>query len=237
VAATFKPAYLIHGDDHGRIAERRAKLRALAERDGGAQGVELFEGEGGSPDAVAAALEAMTLAIGRRFIVVDGVERWKDRELDELVRAMATMPPDTTVAFFAREEGRFKVPGRLREAVSKAGGDIAAERSVKPWELPKWVVARGRELGLELAPDAARALVAHVGDRQQRLLRELEKLALELIPPGSGGEAGGRPRRPRDSVAVDTDAVLALAAPSAQRRAWSRGGARGVGCRHGRPIS
>ena len=27
----FKPAYLIHGDDHGRIGERRAKLRALAE--------------------------------------------------------------------------------------------------------------------------------------------------------------------------------------------------------------
>ena len=27
----FKPAYLVLGDDHGRIAERRAKLRALAE--------------------------------------------------------------------------------------------------------------------------------------------------------------------------------------------------------------
>ena len=27
---SFKPAYLIHGDDHGRIAERRARLRAMA---------------------------------------------------------------------------------------------------------------------------------------------------------------------------------------------------------------
>ena len=25
---SFKPAYLIHGDDHGRIGERRARLRA-----------------------------------------------------------------------------------------------------------------------------------------------------------------------------------------------------------------
>jgi DNA polymerase-3 subunit delta len=32
----FKPAYLIHGDDHGRIAERRARLRALAEELAGA---------------------------------------------------------------------------------------------------------------------------------------------------------------------------------------------------------
>ena len=41
---TFKP-YLIHGDDHGRIAERRARLRALAEEESGAQGPELLEGD------------------------------------------------------------------------------------------------------------------------------------------------------------------------------------------------
>ena len=41
----FKPAYLIHGDDHGRISERRAALRALAERESGSGGVECFEGD------------------------------------------------------------------------------------------------------------------------------------------------------------------------------------------------
>ena len=35
-------------------------------------------------------------------------------------------PPETTIAFFAREEGRFKVPVRLVEAVGKAGGYDAA---------------------------------------------------------------------------------------------------------------
>src|SRR5436309_2664423 len=70
----FKPAYLIHGDDHGRIAERRARLRALAEAESGAQGVELFEGEQSTPEAVAMSLNAMTFAIGRRFLIVDGVE-------------------------------------------------------------------------------------------------------------------------------------------------------------------
>ncbi|HEY5316392.1 MAG TPA: hypothetical protein VIJ20_00320, partial [Solirubrobacteraceae bacterium] len=128
----FKPAYLIHGDDHGRIGERRTRLRALAEVEGGAQGVEPLEGEAGSPDAVAAALSAMTFAIGRRFIIVDGAERWKDKDLDELEAALANMPPDTTVAFFAREEGRFKAPARLVAAVRGAGGDVAAESTVKP---------------------------------------------------------------------------------------------------------
>jgi DNA polymerase-3 subunit delta len=202
---TFKAAYLIHGDDHGRIGERRARLRALAEAEGGAQGVELFEGEAAHPDAVAGALSAMTFALGRRFIVVDGAERWKDKDLDGLEAALAKMPPDTTVAFFAREEGRLKAPGRLVAAVRSAGGDISTESTVKPWELPKWVAARARELGLELEGGAARALVAHVGERQQRLLRELEKLALELGP-------GGR---------VGLSEVEERAARSAELRAWT----------------
>jgi DNA polymerase-3 subunit delta len=202
---SFKPAYLIHGDDHGRIAERRARLRALAEGESGVQGIEVFENEAAAPETVANALNALTFAIGRRFIIVDGVERWTDKQLDPLIPALEQIPPDTTVAFFAREDGRTKAPKRLHDAIKKAGGDIAAEESVKPWELPKWVIARAREMGLQLEPDTARALIAQVGDRQQRLLRELEKLALYAGP-------GAR---------VDASLLDELAAPSAEHRAWS----------------
>ena len=202
---TFKAAYLIHGDDHGRIAERRANLRSMAEAESGANGVELFEGDAATPESVAAALNAMTFAIGRRFIVVDGVESWKERELEPLAAAMAAIAPDTTVAFFAREESRKKAPNGLHEAVRKAGGNISAEQSVKPWELPKWVIGQARELGLQLEPDAARALISSVGDRQQRLLRELEKLALWAGPGAQLGPAE----------------VEEIAAPSAERRTWT----------------
>jgi DNA polymerase-3 subunit delta len=203
--AAFKPAYLIHGDDHGRIAERRARLRELAERESGAHGIELLEGEQATPEAVAGALSAMTFALGRRFIVVEGVERWKDSELEPLEAALQAIPPDTTVAFFAREENRTRAPAGLHEAVRKAGGDISAEETVKPWELPKWVMARAREHGLELDADAARALIVQVGDRQQRLLRELEKLELEL---GRGARVG-------------SEEVEDLTAASAERKVWA----------------
>ena len=211
--ASFKPAYLIHGDDHGRIAERRARLRELAEATGGAQGLELFDGDQATPDYVAAALNSMTFAIGRRFLIVDGVERWKDKEMDALAVSLAAIDPDTTVSFFAREDGRLKAPKRLHEAVTKAGGDVAAERAVKPWELPKWAVAQAKQLGLVLTPDAARMLVAHVGERQQRLLRELEKLALEFDQPPPG--------QPLTSMQIDADTVLELTAASAERKAWA----------------
>ena len=202
---SFKPAYLIHGDDHGRIAERRARLRALAESESGTGGVEVLEGDAATPEQAAAALQAMTFALGRRFVIVEGVERWKAGDLEPLVQALQPPPPDTTIAFFAREESRAKAPDGLHEIVKQAGGDIAAEQTVKPWELPKWVAARGRELGLEFDRGAASALIRHVGDRQQRLVRELEKMELELGP----------------GATVTEQTVDDLAATSAERKVWT----------------
>jgi DNA polymerase III subunit delta len=177
----LKPAYLIHGDDHGAVAERRAGLKSLAERQGDAASVEVLEGEAGTPAGVALALSAMTFAIGRRVIVVDGVERWKQAEVEQhLAPAMGAMPPETTVALFAREENRGRAPEAVHDAVKRAGGQIVAQATVKPWELGKWARAQGTRMGVELDVAAANALVAQVGGRQQRLLRELEKLALEV---------------------------------------------------------
>jgi len=119
---------------------------------------------------------------------------------------MKGMDPDAlTVAFFGREEGRYKVPPALYEAVEAAGGQIAEEGSVKPWELPKWVVERATEIGVGLDSQAARTLVSHVGERQQRLLRELEKLALEY---GEGARIG-------------VEQVEESSATSAERKSWT----------------
>ncbi|HET6509186.1 MAG TPA: DNA polymerase III subunit delta [Baekduia sp.] len=181
--ASWKPAYLIHGDDHGRIGERRASLRARAEAESGVGGLEILEGDAATPENVGLALSAMTFAIGRRFVVVDGVERWKQADVDaHVVPALAGLPPDTTVAFFAREDGRAKIPASLSKAVKKAGGDVVEQATVKARELPKWALGEAQRLGLDMDVSAAQALVAQVGERQQRILRELEKLALEHGP-------------------------------------------------------
>ena len=203
---SFKAAYLIHGDDHGRIAERRARLRAMAEAESGQNGVEVFEADACTADAVTAALSAMTFAIGRRFVIADGVERWKEADVAPVAAAMAGMDPEAlTVAFFAREEGRAKAPAALQKAVEAAGGVIAAEMALKARALPRWLAGQASDLGVELDDQAARMLVAQVGERRQRLLREVEKLALEY---GAGAQIG---------VAE----VQASCASSAERRAWT----------------
>jgi DNA polymerase III subunit delta len=203
--SSFKPAYLIHGDDHGRIGERRARLRSVAELQSGSGGVEVFEGDGAAPQAIALALSAMTFAVGRRFLIVEGAERYKDADVEaHLVPALMGMAPETTVAFFAREDGRAKAPARLVAAVKAAGGDVVKEEMRRARDLPKWAIAEAAKLEIRLDGAGAHALVSAVGDRQQRLLRELEKLALEH---GQGARIG-------------VEEVEAAAAPSAERQVW-----------------
>jgi DNA polymerase III subunit delta len=203
---SFRAAYLIHGDDHGRIAERRSRLKAMAEAASGAAGVELLEGDACTPDGVVAAMAAMTFALGRRFVIADGVERWKEADVGAVTAALKGADPETvTIAFFAREDARTQAPAALRAAVEAVGGQVAAEQTLKPRALPRWVRERARELGIELDDAAARALIAQVGDRQQRLVRELEKLALEH---GRGARLGA-------------EEVEASSASSAERKLWT----------------
>jgi DNA polymerase-3 subunit delta len=193
----FKSAYLIHGDDHGRIGERRSRLRSLA---GNA-----WE-SAATPQEAASLLSSLTLSLGWRFIIAESAERWSDADVQEhLVAAMAAMAPETTIAFFAFEEGRAKAPAALHAAVRAAGGDVSAELAVKAWELPQWVISRAAELALKLDTTAAKALVQVVGTRQARLSRELEKISIECGP----------------GATLDAEAVLDRVAPGSERKAWT----------------
>ena len=62
--------------------------------------------------------------------------------------------------------------------------------------------------GSPLDPEAARALIRHVGDRQQRLQRELEKLALGIDDP-------------EPVTILEAAEITALSASSAERKAWA----------------
>ena len=181
--ASFESAYLIHGDDHGRVAERRGKLAALAEAEGGAGGIEQFDASTSDPATIAAALSAMTFAVGWRFLIVSGCERWRDADVKaDLAPALAAMPEQTTIAFFASEDGRQQAPESLHKAIKALGGKIAGEGMLKAKDLPPWAIAQATTLSITLDGAGAQALIAQVGERQQRILRELEKLALEYGP-------------------------------------------------------
>ena len=186
--ARFKPAYLIHGDDHGRIAERRARLRAMAEAESGVGGVEVFEGDACTPEAIAGALSAMTFALGRRFVIADGVERWKDADVEPVAAAMAGLDGRRRPSRSSRaRRAGCKAPaeaargGQGRRRPGRRRGRRQAARAAA------LAAERAAELGIELdsrppARWSPRSATASSGS-----LRELEKLAIEH---GEGARIG-----------------------------------------------
>jgi DNA polymerase-3 subunit delta len=192
----MRPLYLIAGTDGAKIDATRARLRARAERDGGAGSLQVFEaGEGrGAPDheALLAAIPAMSLTESRRYLLADGVERWRERQLEEVAAALGELPPDLSVVLIARA----KAPAMLAQAVKAAKGEIHAFEAPKAREMPRVLVGDAKRLGFRLDPAAARMLVERMGANPQRLRNELERLALWA---GEGGEVS----------ATDLDAMIA----------------------------
>jgi DNA polymerase III delta subunit len=185
--AEMRSLYLIAGTDGAKIDATRARLRARAEKEGGADALEVFEPvEGrGAPDheALLAALPAMSLGESRRYLLADGVERWRDRQAEAVGAAIAELPPDLTLVLIARD----KAPEKLEQAVRAAGGEIHLFAAPDARAMPRALVAEASRLGFRLGPEAAAALVERMGVNPVRLANELERLSLWA---GDGGEVG-----------------------------------------------
>lgn len=208
MAAEMKIAYLLCGDDSAKLSAALARLRSRAEREGGAGALETFGGEGAAPpdaDALAGSIPAMSLTAERRYLLADGVERWRAPQVKTLTAALASAPEAVTVVLVARGGA----PKGLADAVTGAGGEVRSYDAPKRRELPAWLVGAARERGLVLAPQAARALVARVGESSVRLSSELDRLALWA---GEGGRVG-------------VEEIEALTADDSERAGWALGDA------------
>jgi DNA polymerase-3 subunit delta len=177
--------YLIAGTDQAKIDATRAWLRARAARDGGAAALRVFEAEEGrgAPDheALLGAIPAMSLTESRRYLLVDGVERWRERQLQAITAAIGDVPADLSIVLIARA----KAPAKLARAVKAAGGELHEFEAPKPRDMPRALIGEAQRLGFGLEPAAARLLVERMGANPVRLQRELERLALWAGKNGS----------------------------------------------------
>jgi DNA polymerase III delta subunit len=206
MAEEMRALYLFAGTDQAKIDATRTRLRERAEGEGGVAALEVFEpSEGrGSPDheAFLLALPAMALTESRRkYVLVDGVERWSDRQLKAVEPALANLPPDLTVVLIARG----KSPPGLVKAVQQAKGEVHEFQAPSAREMPRALVGEAKRLGFQLEPDAARMLVERMGSDPLRLRNELERL---LLWAGRGGEV----------TAADLDAMIV---DTSEAAAWS----------------
>lgn len=204
----MKPSYLLSGEDAAKLSAAVARLRSRAEREGGAGGLETFDSlGGGGPDAeaLAGSIPALSLTAEHRYLLADGVERWKAPQVKAIAEGLAAAPPDLTVVLIAHGAA----PKGLAEAVAKTGGEAISYDPPRRRELPSWIVAAARERGFTLAPQAARILIARLGESTVRLGSELDRLALWA---GDGGSVG-------------VEDVEAMTSDTSERAGWALGDA------------
>lgn len=205
MAEEMHSLYLFAGTDAAKIDATRARLRRRAEGEGGSAALTVFEaGEGrGAPDheALLGAIPALSLTEARRYLLVDGVERWGSRQLEAVADALREIPPDLTIVLIARA----KAPAKLVRAVKAAKGEIREFEAPKPRDMPRALVADSKQLGFRLEPAAARMLVDRMGASPLRLRQELERLALWA---GEGGE-------------VTAEAVAAMTSDTSEAVVWA----------------
>ena len=111
-------------------------------------------------EALLAAIPAMSLMDSRRYLLADGVERWRDSQLDAVAAAIARAParphrgPDRPRQSAGRSCSKRSRPRR---------GEIHEFEAPKAREMPRMLVADAQRLGFRLEPAAARLLVDRMG--------------------------------------------------------------------------
>ena len=163
-------------------------------------------------EALLAAIPAMSLMESRRYLLADGVERWRDRQLEAVAergRRAAARPhpgPDRPRQSAGRSCSKRSRPRRARSTSSRRRrrGRCRASSSPTP-----------RALGFRLEPAAARLLVDRMGANPVRLRHELERLALWA---GEGGEVTRRRPRRDDRRHLRGGRLVALRRPARTRR-------------------
>jgi len=212
----MKPAYLFSGTDSAKIAATRARLRARAEDEGGAAALEVFEPvEGrGSPDvdALCASLATMSLVAERRYLLVDGVDRWRDTQAKRLIESLGALDAQTTLVLIAHG----KVPKGLAAAVREAGGEAREFQAPGQQELPRYLVAEAAERGFTLAPEAARDLIQRMGTDPVRLGHELDRLAI-----WAGGEGAGGGETAVTGATVGAEDLAEMVADTSESVVWT----------------
>ena len=152
------PVYLIGGGDRPKVARALARLRSRFQD----TAVELLSAEVASGADAVAACNALGLfsVEGGRLVVVEGVERWRAADIEEVGAYLAQPAPGAVLALVADETPK-RSP--LVDLCTKQGRVLSFELP-KPRELPAWVQAEFERRGTQIDRAAARALVEVVGD-------------------------------------------------------------------------
>jgi len=172
----------------GRVTLVTGKEEFLSERTVQAvrAAVRGYDAEAEFSDALAAdltlgtlgELSAPSLFSAVRCVVVRSLEQLPDESVAGLV-GYATQPAEE-VALVLVHGGGPKGSGTLTKLRKLPTVTEVKSESIKPWDLPKFVLAEGRARGARIDTDAAAALIQAVGEDLRMLAAAVEQLVSDF---------------------------------------------------------
>lgn len=177
------PAYLIVGPDELKRKQAVARLRARVDGPLAAFNLEELVANGDmDPVEVLASLNTLPMGGDRRVVVIEAAEKLPKAVSEAIVDYLSSPNESCTLALVA---GTLAKSTRLYKAVAGVGPRSVVDCSAKKGrDLPPYVQKLAQAHGVSITADAARELVARVGESTTMLDTQLGSLAALL--GGSG---------------------------------------------------
>jgi len=207
------PCYLVAGQEELLVLEAADAVRQAARRDGFDERRVLEAGEPGFDwaELAMAGQQGALFGGGRTLIDLRLPSGKAGREGSEALAAWARTPaPDSLLLVTCLAWGKEHERAAWVGALAGAGWQLVVW-PLRRNELPSWIAARMRRLGLALAPDAIDLLAQRTEGNLLACAQELDKLVLagETGPLGADRLAALLAEQSRLDVFALTDAVLA----------------------------
>ncbi len=186
-AGSFKPLYLLHGEEPYFIDVLTKALEAtVVEESMKDFNQTIFYGKDTEIDAILDAARRFPMMADRQLVLVreaQDLAAWRRSAEMERLEAYAKQPHDSTVLVFAFK-GK-KADGRLKavKAIQQRGVVFLSER-VRDYKLPAWIGEAVKESGLAISTPTATLLAEHLGTNLSKVMNELTKLAI-VLPKGA----------------------------------------------------
>ena len=152
--------------------EKRRWIDEFAKRHG-ADNIVRLEGKGMTIRELLDEVGVMPFLSEKRLVIVDGVPKSTKEEIQALE---AAIHPATVLLFV--DPSPDKRLGGVKQLIAVANAKTFP--ALKGPKLAQWLASEAQRLGTSFGPGAAEALVEQLGDDQESLSTELEKLAIAV---------------------------------------------------------
>ena len=173
------PVLMVAGDEPLLVQELADAVRARALAEGFSERQVLDVGPGFDWNQLAQGLASLSLFASRRLFDLRLPSGKPGKDGSEAIRDYCTNPPPDTVLLITAQDWSRQHAGKWSEAIAGTG-HLVPVWPLKSHELPEWLAARLRRLGLVAEPEALDRLVERVEGNLLAAAQEIDKLALLL---------------------------------------------------------